>query len=58
MSTRKIVVQSTDEKFIGKEITVAEGEATVDGFSFEVIRQVGDRIVGANYSVTFETVEV
>jgi hypothetical protein len=58
MSTpRKIVVASTDGRFIGDEITVVDGEATVSGFTFHVTAQTGDRIVGPNYSVTYQIKE-
>ncbi len=54
MQTRKIITQSTDGKFVGKEVTVADGEASVCGFVFQVVKETESRIIGANYSVTYE----
>ena len=53
MPTRKVITQSTDGRFIGQEVTVSDGEASIGDFAFEVTIQTGDRIIGPNYSVTF-----
>ena len=57
MQTRKIITQSTDGKYVGQEVIVQDGVASVSSFSFNVIQEDSNRIIGANYSVTFQQVE-